>query len=56
MMSARLMGLAPTGRKVAIPVCNVIEVRDGKVYAEREYFDSANLMAQLGVGAGASHA
>ncbi len=34
-----------TGRKVTVPICDVIEVRDGKVYAEREYFD----MQQLGV-------
>lgn len=51
-----LMGVAPTGRKVEVPVCNVIEVRDGKVYAEREYYDSAHLMRQLGVSAGTAHA
>ena len=44
-----LMGIAPTGRKVEIPVCNVIEVRDGKIYAEREYVDTGHLMQQLGV-------
>jgi steroid delta-isomerase-like uncharacterized protein len=44
-----LMGIAPTGRKVEIPVCNVIDVRDGKIYAEREYFDTGHLMQQLGV-------
>src|SRR3990170_7767560 len=27
-----LMGIAPTGRKVTMPVCMVIEVRDGKIY------------------------
>ena len=44
-----LMGIAPTGRTMALPVCNVIEVRDGKIYAEREYFDGSHLMKQLGV-------
>jgi steroid delta-isomerase-like uncharacterized protein len=44
-----LMGIAPTGRQVTMPVCNVIEVRDGKIYAEREYFDVAHMMQQLGV-------
>ena len=44
-----LMGIAPTGRQITIPVCNVIEVRDGKVYAEREYFDMLHMMQQLGV-------
>jgi len=36
---SELMGVAPTGRKVTVPICDAIEVRDGKVYAEREYFD-----------------
>jgi steroid delta-isomerase-like uncharacterized protein len=44
-----LMGIAPTGRKISVPVCNVLEIRDGKVYAEREYFDMAHMMQQLGV-------
>ncbi|MDO8614487.1 MAG: ester cyclase [Dehalococcoidia bacterium] len=44
-----LMGIAPTGRRVEVPICNVIEVRDGKVYAEREYFDVMHMMQQLGV-------
>ena len=44
-----LMGIPPTGRKVVQPVCNVWEVRDGKVFAEREYYDPAVMLAQLGV-------
>ncbi len=44
-----LMGIAPTGRSMTIPVCNVIEVRDGKIYAEREYMDMLHMMQQLGV-------
>ena len=44
-----LMGIAPTGRKMSVPVCLVLEIRDGKIYAEREYFDSAVMMQQLGV-------
>jgi len=44
-----LMGIAPTGRKISVPVCNVMETRDGKIIAEREYFDSALMMQQLGV-------
>jgi ketosteroid isomerase-like protein len=30
-------------------VCDVIEVRDGKVYREREYYDQMTMMQQLGV-------
>jgi steroid delta-isomerase-like uncharacterized protein len=44
-----LMGIAPTGRQVSIPVCNVLEMRDGKIYAEREYMDMMHTMQQLGV-------
>ena len=51
-----LMGIAPTGRKVSIPACLVLEIRDGKIYAEREYFDMAHLMQQLGVAVGPGHA
>ncbi len=43
-----LMGLPATGKPVQVDICNVIEERDGKIFAEREYFDSASLMAQLG--------
>ena len=44
-----LMGIAPTGRPMTLPVCNVIEVRNGKIYAEREYMDMLHMMQQLGV-------
>jgi len=44
-----LMGIAPTGRQISIPVCDILEIRDGKIYAEREYMDMLHLMQQLGV-------
>ena len=44
-----LMDIPATGKKVSMPVCNIIEVRQGKVYAEREYMDIAHLMRQIGV-------
>jgi steroid delta-isomerase-like uncharacterized protein len=44
-----LMGIAPTGRQVSMPVCNILEFRDGKVYAEREYMDMLTVLQQLGV-------
>lgn len=43
------LGVAPTGRKVEINICNVIELRDGKVYREHEYMDMLTIMTQLGV-------
>jgi steroid delta-isomerase-like uncharacterized protein len=45
----RLMDFDPTGRRINLPVCDIIEVKDGKIFAEREYFDSANMMQQLGI-------
>jgi steroid delta-isomerase-like uncharacterized protein len=47
-----LMGIAPTGRRVEIPVCNVVEVQGSKILAEREYFDTGLVLQQLGVAAG----
>jgi steroid delta-isomerase-like uncharacterized protein len=44
-----LMGIAPTGKTLALPVCLVLEVRDGKIYREREYMDIMTMMTQLGV-------
>ena len=43
------MGVPPTGRRVTIPVCDAFEVRDGKIFAEREYMDMQNLFQQIGV-------
>src|SRR3990172_9418255 len=39
-----LMGIPPTGRKMSMPVCILLEIRDGKIYAEREYMDMAHMM------------
>jgi steroid delta-isomerase-like uncharacterized protein len=47
--SGDLMGIAATGRRVSLPICNVLEIRDGKIFAERDYMDMAHMMQQLGV-------
>ncbi|MDR8391697.1 ester cyclase [Aliifodinibius sp. S!AR15-10] len=44
-----LMGITPTGKKAKVPVCSIMEFRDDKIYAEREYFDTAVMLQQLGV-------
>ncbi len=49
-----LEGVPATGRRVEVDVCNVVEVRDGRVYREREYFDALSMMQQLGVTDGAT--
>jgi steroid delta-isomerase-like uncharacterized protein len=44
-----LMGIPPTGKPVEIVICNVMELRDGKIYREREYMDMLTMMTQIGV-------
>lgn len=53
--TGNLMDITPTNRKVLIPICNIAEIRDGKIYAEREYFDMAYLLKQLGIEARHEH-
>ncbi|MBI2567426.1 MAG: ester cyclase [Candidatus Schekmanbacteria bacterium] len=44
---ADMMGIAPTLRRISLRLCKVLEIRDEKIFAEREYFDMAHLMEQL---------
>jgi steroid delta-isomerase-like uncharacterized protein len=44
-----LEGIAPTTKKARVLVSNVIEVRDGMLHREREYFDNMSMLRQLGV-------
>lgn len=38
-----------TGKQVTLELCDVWELRDGKVRSLRTYFDSGSLLAQLGL-------
>ena len=38
-----------TGRSVTLQLCDVIQVREGKIKSVQSYFDSASLLMQLGV-------
>jgi len=40
--------IPPSGRKMEIRACQVVEVADGRVNAIRHYFDMATLLQQLG--------
>jgi steroid delta-isomerase-like uncharacterized protein len=40
--------LPPTGKRVELKLCDVMQVRDGKVIRGRTYYDSASLLSQLG--------
>ncbi|MDQ3992138.1 MAG: ester cyclase [Actinomycetota bacterium] len=42
-----------TGKEVTLELCDVIQVRNGKVQSVRTYFDSGALLAQLGLMAAA---
>jgi steroid delta-isomerase-like uncharacterized protein len=41
--------IPPTGRSVVLHFCDVLELRDGKIAAQRNYLDTGSLMAQLGM-------
>jgi steroid delta-isomerase-like uncharacterized protein len=41
--------IPPTGRSVMIKLCDVHEIRDGKIHSVQSYFDSASMLMQLGV-------
>ena len=41
--------IAPTGRSVTLQLCDVHELRNGKIRSVQSYLDSASLLQQLGV-------
>jgi len=43
-----LLGVPATGKPIEIAVCNLVEIRDGKIYREREYADMLGVMVQIG--------
>jgi steroid delta-isomerase-like uncharacterized protein len=47
--TADLGPILATGKTIELGLCDVVEVRDGKVCREREYFDQMTMMQQLGV-------
>lgn len=46
--TARFEGLAPNGAKLDLAGCDVIAVRDGKLYRNDVYMNAAEMMRQLG--------
>ena len=51
-----LMGVSATNKAVDITVCNIVELRDGQVFQEREYVDGAAILTQIGALGSATHA
>lgn len=48
-MDWMLPGVAPTGRKVAIPLVVIVHFREGKLAHEHIYWDQASVLAQVGL-------
>jgi carboxymethylenebutenolidase len=48
-IDALLPGVAPTGKRVALPVVVVVKFHDGKVAHEHIYWDQASLLVQVGL-------
>jgi carboxymethylenebutenolidase len=53
-MMFNLPGVEPTGRRFELPHVAVVDFRDGKIAAERIYWDQASLLVQLGLVAAES--
>ncbi len=48
-MEWMLPGLAPTGKRVEIPLVAIVRFRDGKLAHEHIYWDQASVLVQLGL-------
>jgi carboxymethylenebutenolidase len=48
-MDWMLPGIAPTGKRVEVPVVAIIRFRDGKLAHEHIYWDQASVLVQLGL-------
>ena len=48
-MEWMLPGLAPTGKRVEVPLVAIVHFRDGKLAHEHIYWDQASVLVQLGL-------
>src|SRR3989475_9369403 len=48
-MDWMLHGIAPTGRRVEVPLVVIVHFRDGKLAHEHIYWDQASVLVQLGL-------
>lgn len=48
-MDWMLPGLAPTGKRVEVPLVAIVKFRDGKLTHEHIYWDQASVLVQLGL-------
>lgn len=43
-----LFGIPPSGKSIDLQIANIIEMRDGLIYREREYIDMNTMFTQIG--------
>ncbi|HEY9664149.1 MAG TPA: ester cyclase [Allocoleopsis sp.] len=48
-MDWMLPGIAPTGKRVEVPLVAIVRFRDGKVAHEHIYWDQASVLVQIGL-------
>jgi carboxymethylenebutenolidase len=48
-MDWMLPGVAPTGKRVQVPLVAIVQFRDGKLAHEHIYWDQASVLVQLGL-------
>ena len=46
-----LTGIPATGAKIELPIAIVTRIEDGRIVEDREYYDLATIMSQLGLDA-----
>jgi carboxymethylenebutenolidase len=48
-MDWMLPGIAPTGKRVEVPLVAIVQFREGKLAHEHIYWDQASVLVQLGL-------
>jgi carboxymethylenebutenolidase len=48
-MDWMLPGIAPTGKRVEVPLVAIVRFREGKLAHEHIYWDQASVLVQLGL-------
>jgi len=48
-MNWMLPGIAPTGKRVEVPLVAIVQFREGKLAHEHIYWDQASVLVQLGL-------
>jgi carboxymethylenebutenolidase len=48
-MDWMLPGVAPTGKRVEVPLVAIVQFRDGQLAHEHIYWDQASVLVQLGL-------